>query len=87
MDRPNFEISAKALQWRNEEMEKDVIDEQAIQLLLLSVVTRNLDDLEKAKEYIQKILAIDRYAFKGNFVDNWMCMLSPVVSTLNPLGS
>lgn len=74
MDKPNFEVSMKALQWQDEEMEKDAIDEQAIQSVLLSVVLRNLGELEKAKEYIQKVLAVDRYAFRGNFVDNWMCM-------------
>lgn len=67
----------KALQWRHEEMEKEAIDEQAIRWVLLSVVYRNLDDLEKAKEYIQKTLTVDRYAFKGNFVDNWMCTSHP----------
>lgn len=75
MDKPNFEVSMKALEWREEEMEKDTIDEQAIRWVLLSVVSRNLGGLEKSKEYIKKVLAVDRYAFKGNFVDNWMCML------------
>lgn len=74
MDKPNLEVSMKALQWREEEIDKDAIDEQAIRWVLLSVVLRNLGDLEKAKEYIQKVLAVDRYTFKGNFVDNWMCM-------------
>lgn len=82
MNRPNFEVSMKALQWQHEEMEKEAIDEQAIRWVLLSVVYRNLDDLEKAKEYIQKTLTVDRYAFKGNFVDNWMCTSHPfAVST------
>lgn len=87
MDKPNLEISMKALQWRDEEMEKDTIDEQAIRWVLLSVVSRNLGDLEKAKEYIQMVLAVDRYAFKGNFVDNWMCMfLLPLRSLREIIG-
>lgn len=74
MDKPNLEISMKALEWRDEEMEKDAIDEQAIRWVLLSVVSRNLGELEKSKECIQKVLAVDRYTFKGNFVDNWTGM-------------
>lgn len=72
MDRPNFEISMKALQWRHEEMSKDSIDEQAIRWVLLSIVSRNLGEPEKANEYIQKVLAVDRYGFKGAHNDNWM---------------
>lgn len=72
MDQSNFEISKKALQWRNEEIINDAVDEQAIQWILLSVVSRNLDEMEKTKMYIQNVLAIDRNAFKGLLNDNWM---------------
>lgn len=72
MDQSNFEVSKKALLWQDEEMTNDAVDEQAIQWILLSVVSRNLDKMEETKTYIQNVLTIDRNAFKGLLNDNWM---------------
>jgi hypothetical protein len=72
MDQQNFETSLKALQWQEEDMANEPIDEQAIRWLLLSVVMRSSGEWEKAKGYIQQVLAVEKSIIKGALVNDYM---------------
>lgn len=72
MDQRNFQITLEALQWREEEMETEPIDEQAIRWVLLSVVMRNVGEWEKAREYIRKTLDAEKRIIKSAMVNDYM---------------
>lgn len=71
MDNEDFAKSLVALNWREEQLKEDAIDERAIHSLLTSVVKRNMGELEGAREHLQEVLSIDKYLLKGGFKDDW----------------
>ncbi|CUS07265.1 unnamed protein product [Tuber aestivum] len=73
MDQENLQKSLQALQYRgNQDMESEVIDEQAIRWLLLSAVVRSAGQWEKARGYLEKIEKVDRTQFRGALVNDYM---------------
>jgi len=72
MHTANCEASLRALQY-SEGSENDTLDEQAIRNVVLSVVHRNIggsENLAKAKELLQKVLAMDKASLAGK--ENWI---------------
>ncbi|KAL7275833.1 Mitochondrial outer membrane protein iml2 [Rhizina undulata] len=72
----DFETSLDALQWRKEEIESDSVDEQAIRWLLMSLVLRNMGQLEKGRSYMDYVVGVDKTKFKGLNNDEWMAPAS-----------
>lgn len=71
MSHDDLTKSLASLEWRNEELEDDAIDERAIYHLLAGVVLRNMGDLEGARERLWKVLSIDKSLLKGGLKDDW----------------
>ena len=71
MSRDDFTKSLASLEWKNEELKDDAMDERAIYLLLTGVVLRNMGDLEGARERLSKVLSIDKPLLKGGLKDTW----------------
>lgn len=82
MSHDDFTRSLISLEWRNEDLEGDAIDERAIYHLLTGVVLRNMGDLGGARERLGKVLSIDKSLLKGGLKDDWTGKHSKITITL-----
>ncbi|KAI0172205.1 hypothetical protein GGR52DRAFT_458764 [Hypoxylon sp. FL1284] len=79
MQAPELKMSEEALSWgrmtASEEVRKAIkaeIDEQGVRDVCRAAVARSLDQFDEARELLDSVLAMDKFAFKGPTKDDYV---------------